>query len=128
MITFAPYSLHFANYYDSEQTRENGNFSFITRTKITSVKEVTPVKRFIIFSISFILLFSLFQILSGMLLTLMYTPDMEEAWNFSGNLSQEVVIQSSHSPFSLTLFIAFLAASIAYFIPKKFKNSSNRTQ
>ncbi|MFD2043078.1 hypothetical protein ACFSTA_02010 [Ornithinibacillus salinisoli] len=81
------------------------------------------MKKYIIFAISFILLFSLFEILSGMLLTTMYTPDITEAWNTSANLSQEVVIKGGTSNFLLTLFFAFLSATIAYFIPKKIINS-----
>jgi len=92
---------------------------------------VSTIKKYIIFAISFILLFSLFQflfqVLSGTLFTFMYTPDIEEAWNSSANLSQEVVIKSNHSPFLLTLFFAFLSATVAYFIPKKFmKNNGNK--
>jgi len=87
------------------------------------------MKKYIVFAISFILLFSLFQllfqVLSGTLLTFMYTPDMEEAWNSSANLSQEVVFKSNHHPFLLTLFFAFLSATIAYFIPKKFMKTDN---
>lgn len=83
------------------------------------------MKKYVVFAISFILLFSLFQVLSGMLLTITYTPDIAEAWNLSANLSEETIIKSSNSPFLLTLFIAFLSATIAYFIPIKVtKNNS----
>lgn len=77
------------------------------------------MKKYLIFAISFILLFLLFQILSGLFLTIAYTPDIEEAWNMSADAPQKVVIKGSRSPFLITLFIAFLSASIAYFIPKK---------
>jgi quinol-cytochrome oxidoreductase complex cytochrome b subunit len=73
------------------------------------------MKKHIIFAISFILLFSSFQVLSGIILTLTYTPDIAEAWNMSGNLPQEIVIKGSHNPFLLTLFLAFISATIAYF-------------
>ncbi|WP_138419445.1 hypothetical protein [Aquibacillus sediminis] len=82
------------------------------------------MKKYIIFAISFVLLFSLLQALSGMLLTFFYTPDITEAWNASANLSQEVIIKGSNSNFFLTLFFAFLSASIAYFIPKKITRTS----
>lgn len=81
------------------------------------------MKKYIIFATSFILLFSILQILSGVLLTLMYTPNIQEAWNMGGVLSQEVIISSSHSPFLTSLLIAFLSATIAYFIPKKLTNN-----
>ncbi|MGM8216605.1 hypothetical protein ACLIA0_13685 [Bacillaceae bacterium W0354] len=74
------------------------------------------MKKYGIFAISFILLFTLLEVLSGTLLTYLYRPDIEEA--FSQNLPHEVVISSSNS-FLLTLFIAFLAATIAYFISIK---------
>lgn len=82
------------------------------------------VKKYIIFAVSFILLFSVFfglsQILAGMFLTSIYTPDVGEAWSMSANLPQEIIIQSSQNPFILTLIVAFLSATIAYFIPRKF--------
>lgn len=76
------------------------------------------MKKFVVFAISFIVLFSLFQILSGWLLTIIYTPNVGEAWYSSANLAKETVIKSS-SPYFLTLLIAFISATIAYFIPKK---------
>ncbi|WP_010531420.1 hypothetical protein [Lentibacillus jeotgali] len=78
------------------------------------------MKKFIIFALSFIVLFVLFQILSGLILTYVYTPDIEEAWNLSAALSRETEINSSSSSFLITFFIALLSATIAYFIPKKF--------
>lgn len=54
-----------------------------------------------------------------MLVTLIDTPNIEEAWNMSGSLPQEVVITGNDSSFLLTLFIALLSAAIAYFISKK---------
>ncbi|WP_087973479.1 hypothetical protein [Oceanobacillus rekensis] len=77
------------------------------------------MKKYIIFAISFLLLFSLLQVISGLLLTFMYTPDITEAWNTSANLSQEVVIKSGNNHYLLTLVFAFISATIAYFIPNK---------
>lgn len=82
------------------------------------------MKRYFIFAISFILLFTLFQVLSGVLLTFAYTPDIEGAWNMSANLPQETVIKSSHSSFLVTLLVAFISATIAYYIPKKVTNKN----
>jgi hypothetical protein len=59
-----------------------------------------------------------------MILTLAYTPDIEEAWNLSADAPQEVVLTSSHSSFLLTLLFAFLSAAIAYFIPAKLTKNS----
>ena len=83
------------------------------------------MKKYIIFAISFIFLFSAFQILSGYFLTLFYTPDITSAWNQAGNLSSNVVIKGEGGSFFTALFFAFLAATIAYFTPKIFvKNNS----
>ncbi|PAV28647.1 hypothetical protein CIL05_15245 [Virgibacillus profundi] len=86
------------------------------------------MKKYIIFAVSFIFIFSLFQILSGIILTYTYTPDITEAWNMSANLSQETVMISNHNSFLLTLLIAFLSATAAYFIPKKLKNTNYHTK
>lgn len=77
------------------------------------------MKKYFTFAVSFVLLFLVLQVLSGMLLTFTYTPDMEEAWKASANLSQEIIIKSSHSPFLLTIVIGLLSASVAYFLSGK---------
>lgn len=84
------------------------------------------MKKYITFAVSFILLFTLFQVLSGILLTLTYTPNMEEAWNMNAILTHETIIKSSHNPILLTFITAFLSASIAYFISEKIKNTNNQ--
>ncbi|MDY0404337.1 hypothetical protein P5G51_001940 [Virgibacillus sp. 179-BFC.A HS] len=76
------------------------------------------MKKYIIFAISFIILFSAFQILSGYFLTLFFTPDITEAWNQAGNLPNSVVMKGTSS--FIPLFFAFLAATLAYFTPKIF--------
>ncbi|BDG47434.1 MULTISPECIES: hypothetical protein [Parageobacillus] len=78
------------------------------------------MKKYMIFLVSFVLLFSLTQMLSGILLTATYNPDLSETRNISANLPQEVVFgESSAVP---TLILAVLSATIAYFIPKILKN------
>jgi quinol-cytochrome oxidoreductase complex cytochrome b subunit len=77
------------------------------------------LKKFFIFAISFALLFIIFQVISGMLLTMLYTPNIEEAWSMSGSLSQETVITGNSNSFLITLFTTLLSAAIAYLIPKK---------
>lgn len=66
--------------------------------------------------------FSVFQVGTGMLMTHLYTPDVEEAWGMSANLSQEVVLASRNTPFLITTIVALLAASLAYVVPKKLFN------
>lgn len=82
------------------------------------------MKKFIVFSISFLALFVAFQVLSDYLMTLFYTPDMEAVWNQSRSLSSSVVIKGS--PSFTPIFLAMLATTIACFSPKLFiKNSNN---
>lgn len=83
------------------------------------------MKKYVIFAVSFVLLFSLLQMLSGMVLTYTYTPEIEKAWELSATLPQETVIKGSQHSFLLTFVIAFLSATIAYVIPKKVSNKSN---
>lgn len=85
-------------------------------------KEVEPMKKYIVFAASFIILFILFQTLAGMIVTLAYMPDFSEAWAVTGNLPAKTTILSGQGSFILTLLLALLAASIAYFIPKKLRN------
>lgn len=84
------------------------------------------MKSYMIFAIGFIVLFSLFEGLSGVLLTFLYTPNVEAAWDMSAHLPQEVALNASGSPFLLTLLIALMSATIAYFISKGlFRRTSN---
>lgn len=82
------------------------------------------MKRFILFLGSFLLLFVVFQQLSGVVLTSLYLPDIEEAWEMSAGLPSEVtMVGSSSVP---TIIGAVLAATIAYFVPeviRKLKHS-----
>lgn len=83
------------------------------------------MKKYIIFALSFILLFSFFQVISGMFLTMMYTPNIEKAWELTTSLSQEVVITRNYSDYWLNFLIAFVSASIAYIILNKFSKKEN---
>lgn len=85
------------------------------------------MKKYIIFSISFIGVFTLLQVVSGLFLTLTYTPDMTGTLSMGTILSQETLIVGSDSVLP-ALLIAFLSASIAYFIPKKFTKTSNNVK
>jgi len=81
------------------------------------------MKEYIIFSLSFIVLFVIFQTLSGYFSTAFYTPDITSAWNQSDGLSSNVVIKGGSS--FISLLFAFIAATIAYFTPWIFiKNNS----
>ena len=81
------------------------------------------MKKYIIFAVRFFCAYTLLQILSGMLLTFTYTPNITEAWNESGTLAQETIIGSSSSSFLISLVIALLAASIACFFANKFRKA-----
>lgn len=75
------------------------------------------MKKYLLFILSFLFIFSFLQISTGLLLTATYTPDVSNAWNLSQPLSQEVTFGApSQIP---TLLIATLAATFAYLVPKK---------
>lgn len=82
-------------------------------------KGVSTVKKFIVFLVSFIFLFILTQVISGMFLTAAYSPDINEAWRTSDNLPQEVVLVGD--PHFSTLIFAVLSATIAYFMANTIK-------
>ncbi|WP_243388014.1 hypothetical protein [Bacillus kexueae] len=81
------------------------------------------MKRFLVFFGSFIVIFSLFQVLSGMFLTTVYTPDISKAWDSASHLSNEVVIGGN--PVWPTFFIALFSAVCAYFLSKAIKKFGN---
>jgi quinol-cytochrome oxidoreductase complex cytochrome b subunit len=92
----------------------------------TKFIEVASLKNFIIFSGSFLVLFFLLQIVSGMLLTFLYTPDVEGAWKSSALLSGETTLYGV-GPFLLSLLSALLAALMAYGVMRKIrKNDQSR--
>ena len=86
------------------------------------------MKKYINFSISFIIAFILLEVVYGLFLTLTYTPDITETWNMGTTLSQETVIVGSHKSILPTIFIAFLSAAIAYFIPNKLIRTNNNVK
>src|SRR5699024_7219674 len=59
--------------------------------------------RYILFAISFLVLFTVFQVLAGYVATLLYTPDISSAWKEAGHASSEVVITGSSRIISLIL-------------------------
>jgi hypothetical protein len=74
---------------------------------------VRRLKRYVVFILSFVLLYIVFQILSGWILTALYTPDLS---SINNNASQEVVFgQTSVIPF----FVTLLVATLAYLLSQK---------
>ncbi|CAH0346098.1 hypothetical protein BCI9360_02416 [Bacillus sp. CECT 9360] len=71
------------------------------------------MKKYFVFIISFILLYTVFQILSGAIITAFYTPDL---YTITGNLSQEVVLGETSS---IPLLVSLLIATTAYFLAQK---------
>ncbi|WP_397539006.1 hypothetical protein [Rummeliibacillus pycnus] len=80
------------------------------------------MKNFIVFIISFVVLFTVTQFLSGMLLTTLYTPNLSEAWMTSGHLPK--AISFGNSTFIPTLILAMFSVIVAYFMPQLFKRFS----
>ncbi|PKR82635.1 hypothetical protein [Heyndrickxia camelliae] len=77
------------------------------------------MKKYIIFIVSFILIFSIAQVLSGLFLTATYTPHVSEVWSSSVNLPKEVTF--GRSAFISTFVMAVFSVTIAYFVPKTLK-------
>ena len=72
------------------------------------------MKKYFVFIISFILLYTVFQILSGMILTFLYTPDFSAI--DGSNLSQKVEFGEVTS---MPLIVTLLIATSAYFLSQK---------
>lgn len=75
------------------------------------------MKRYIVFIFSFLLLYIVTQIVSGWVLTTVYSPSVSLTDNY---LSQEVVFgQTSIIPIIATLTIATLAYCVSHFVTFK---------
>lgn len=73
------------------------------------MQEVTILKKYLVFIISFALLYTLIQISSGLILTALYTPDVS-------SVGQQVVFgETTYTPFVMI----FLSATAAYFLSQK---------
>lgn len=68
------------------------------------------MKKYLVFFISFVLLHTIFQTLSGWVLSAIYAPDLSAMEN---NLSEKVGFSY------LPLLGTYLAATIAYFLSRK---------
>lgn len=73
------------------------------------------MKNYLIFLISFLCLYVAFQLLSGVILTWIYTP------NFSSGAFPQTVEFGETSKWSL--LIMMMAASIAFFVSMKFQKN-----
>lgn len=71
------------------------------------------MKRYIVFILSLILLYIAFQILSGWVLTTLYTPDV---LSMTTNSSEESIFKL---PATIQLLVALFIATLAYFISQK---------
>lgn len=77
-------------------------------------KGENKMKKYLLFVFSFILLFDVFNVFSGMLQTVFYQPNPTTLWNNVDQLSSEVVfVKSSLLP---TIMIALFSATVAFFI------------
>ncbi|MGE7185973.1 hypothetical protein ACQKKK_18905 [Peribacillus sp. NPDC006672] len=75
------------------------------------------MKKYLFFTISFLLIFMILQVLSGFILTAAYAPDFSGSGHIGGTLSNEVIFgQSSKMPL---MIIASISAVSAYFILNK---------
>lgn len=76
------------------------------------------MKKYIIFIISFLLFYAVLQIVSGLILTAVYTPDPSI---LEGNHSQEVVVGGTSA---MPLLIILITATAAYFLSQKIGKTS----
>lgn len=80
------------------------------------------MKRYLLFAGSFVVLFAVVffvaEIVSGLYLTTLYTPNVDAARSSSG-LMQEASMISSSPSFLMLLFIGFIAAIGAYTLTEK---------
>ncbi|MGG4265467.1 hypothetical protein [Peribacillus simplex] len=75
------------------------------------------MKKYLFFTISFLLIFMILQVLSGFILTAAYAPDFSRSGHIGGTLSNEVIFgQRSEMPLTV---IAAISAVSAYFILNK---------
>ncbi|MGD6965973.1 hypothetical protein ACQCVP_06060 [Rossellomorea vietnamensis] len=80
------------------------------------------MKKVLIFLTSFLVLYAVLQIGSGLVLTALYTPDIAGAWETSTALSSEVSFGGGFTSFSLIFLLtaALLAAFVSKFFQKKY--------
>ncbi|MCM3773693.1 MULTISPECIES: hypothetical protein [Priestia] len=80
------------------------------------------MKRYGIFIISFIVLLGSFQLLSGMILTLLYVPESSGMWSSIEGLSSKGTFGSYSASFAFV--VPAVAATAAFFISKKWVRKS----
>ncbi|MGF2614943.1 hypothetical protein FZC84_08825 [Rossellomorea vietnamensis] len=80
------------------------------------------MKKIMVFLISFLVLYTVLQIGSGLVLTALYVPDIEGAWETSTSLSSEVSFGGGFTYLSLVFLLtaALLAAFVSKIIQKKY--------
>lgn len=88
------------------------------------------MKNYIVFAVSFLILFTIFQFISGAVQTMMYQPNMNDAWgnwghHMHGHYSNRINI-GVRPPLIPIYLVAFISASIAYFISNKFPKQDNQ--
>ncbi|KAA0955922.1 hypothetical protein FQ087_15205 [Sporosarcina sp. ANT_H38] len=76
------------------------------------------MKKYMIFIISFTVLYTVFQLSSGAILTALYKPDLSSVHSIS---AQEVVFAGTST---IPLLFIFLSSTIAYFISQKLGRTS----
>lgn len=78
------------------------------------------MKKFLLFMISFTLVFLILQTASGMIITTIYPVSVGDAWSQSASLPQETMVSGSILTSVITLFIVLISAAAAYFVQKIF--------
>lgn len=76
------------------------------------------MKKYVIFAVTFFILYLVFQMFSGYIMTFFYIPNLNDAWQQAGNLPSSISMKGKYS--FISIFIALIAAILAYIITKRF--------
>ncbi|MGE6379237.1 hypothetical protein [Peribacillus muralis] len=76
------------------------------------------MKKYLFFTISFLLLFTILQVISGLILTAAYTPDFSGATRTAGS---SIIVSQSQLP---VMTLAALSAILSYFISNRVMKSN----
>ncbi|PEK98333.1 hypothetical protein [Bacillus sp. AFS017336] len=84
------------------------------------------MKKYLLFVLSFILLFGVINVFSGMLQTVFYQPDFSNLWNNVEQLHNEVIfVKSSSTP---TIIVTLISATIAFYLQSRLSKKSVLTK
>lgn len=85
------------------------------------------MKRYLVFSVCFLTVYAILQIGIGMILTMQYSPNIDDNWNHFGHhymgehSRRHMMVPTTRGAYFLSGIITpFLSASLAYYVSTKF--------